>query len=395
MGASRESTRRLRIVLYVVFVLAIMQMFDTGSTTWRMRRTIEKHRERIYEYSAPKIISALEDMISTLEFIEPPDYLEHYFMYDITAKRALIDLYRYIEDNNVPLPLFENKLEGFTEKTLPKKDGPLICISIATARRLTSSISYLIQMISALLNRMNYKKYKDDVYIHVFNVDNEPDEFKDIDLIKPLVPISNIKSKLEPNWGFVPTRLHYEDMDNSLIIQKFHQLGCKYPVFVEDDALPTTDWVDSIMLAIKQLSERPNRDDWLLVKFYVAHEVYDDTNFKRGVSEYDMGWNSVANMINPKYMPFVIRELQFTTQISIEHRDQQLLVIKDHVMNRSARLLGLKQLAFEPVIFQHTGIFSSVRDRFIDKESVERWDMSAGRFDAEKKPIEFNRDLWD
>jgi hypothetical protein len=395
MGASRESGQRLRIVLYVVFVLAIMQMFDTGSTTWRMRRTIEKHRERIREYSAPRIISALQDMISTMEYIDPPDYLEHYFMYDITAKRALIDLYRYIEENNVPLPLFENKLEGFTQDTLPRKDGPLICISIATARRLTSSISYLIQMISALLNRMNYKKYKNDVYIHVFNVDNEPDEFIDIDLIKPLLPITNIKSKLEPNWGFVPSRLHYEDMDNSLIIQKFHQLGCQYPVFVEDDAVPTTDWVDSIMLAIKQLRDRPKGDDWLLVKFYVAHEVYDDTNFKRGVSEYDMGWNSVANMINPKYMPFVIRELQFTTQISIEHRDQKLLVIKDHVMNRSARLLGLKQLAFEPVIFQHTGIFSSVRDRFIDKESVERWDMSAGRFDAEKKPIEFNRELWD
>ena len=50
--------------------------------------------------------------------------------------------------------------------------------------------------------------------------------------------------------------------------------------------------------------------------------------------------------------------------------------------------------SFDPVVFQHTGVYSSVMDREVDEYSVNLWYMSAKDFESEGVPIRFYAGSW-
>jgi hypothetical protein len=341
-------------------------------------------------FNTGTIMSVLSEMKDETSRIQRPDYVEKFFMYDITAKQALIDLYEYFANNQVSLPLFEDRLvHGHGDK-----GEPFICVAVPTMRRKNSPISYLIQSISALLNRMDYKNNKNRVYIHVFNVDPNPEEHFEVELIRPLVPVTVVKAPLDANGAFKPNFLHHENMDYSLIIKHLHQLGCKYPIIGEDDAIVTPNWVSSVMHAAEQLEHRPVKDDWMVTKLYITRDDYSKP-YNRGIQEYDIGWNSVANMFNRKHMLEITKDMEATTLEAIKNQDDSKFLITDHSMNFSAKRLKLRFLSYEPVVFQHTGIFSAVRNRLIDRESVEHRDMQSRRFDGDQTPVVFDRTMWE
>jgi hypothetical protein len=383
---------RLLLVVSMLLLLSFFQFADTLLPAVEVIRSARiKPSTRLTKYTPGAVIVALEDRISTTSSITAPDYMKEYFMYDITAKRALVDLYKHLIEHKVDFPIFEDRLNSNSAR---EDDGPLICLAITTARRRYSPISYLVQAVSAILNRMNYKKYKDKVYVHVFNVDPDPEQHEDVDLIRTILPVTDVKAPIASIDGdFEIHSLHHENMDYALILRLLNSIGCQYPIMVEDDSLATLDWVESILLAIRQLSERETRNDWLVLKLYTARQEYSD-KYERGVSEYDMGWNSVANMINREYLLNIADELETTTLDAVRHQDDSWFVIKDHTINKCAKRLNVSFLAFEPVIFQHTGIFSSVRERALDREAVNRWDMTSKRFDGAGYPIQFRRDYW-
>ena len=74
--------------------------------------------------------------------------------------------------------------------------------------------------------------------------------------------------------------------------------------------------------------------------------------------------------------------------------DGTLFQPKDLLANAFAATHNLGMLAFEPVIFQHTGVYSSVTNRKIDKESVSNWIMFSEYFEAKGKPVVFDPTLW-
>ena len=388
---------KLILIVSVLFILCIFQIADTLVPAWGAWSSVieTKHRQRITEFSYEAMKSAINERMDETSSIIVPEFMEEHFMYDLSAKRALIDLYKFVDEKKIQLPIFEDRVMKLDSEKSVSKDGPLICLGITTARRQNSPISYLIQGVSAILNRMNYKLHKDKVYIHVFNVDADPGNHEDIDLVRPLLPVTNVKAEIPVfSSTFKVHSLHHENMDYAMSLRILNKIGCQYPVMVEDDSVATVDWVEAILMAIDQLSRRPVKNDWLVVKFYTAREEYSD-KYERGISEYDMGWNSVCNLINKEYILNVAEELESTTLNAVRNEDDSLFIIKDHTINKCAVRLHLKFLAFEPVIFQHTGIFSSVRARSLDKEAVTRWDMASKRFDGAGHPINFRREFWE
>ena len=55
---------------------------------------------------------------------------------------------------------------------------------------------------------------------------------------------------------------------------------------------------------------------------------------------------------------------------------------------------GKQVLSFEPVVFQHTGIYSAANPGRTAEEFEKHWGMQSENFDAENKPIEFSSDRW-
>jgi hypothetical protein len=199
-------------------------------------------------------------------------------------------------------------------------------------------------------------------------------------------------------------RKYQENLDNADVFRRMHSLNCQYPIFIEDDALAKENWTDSVMLAIKQMEQfdlqRKEKDHimanpWLMVKLYCAREHAPDLAPKEGVNTgYFQRWNTVAMMINREYVLNVSDHLEGVVRNAIAREKYDLPIAKDEDIDNWRMKTGLTGMCFEPVIFQHTGVFSSVVDRFPDKESVNLWYMKSMYFESDKKPVSFNESDW-
>jgi hypothetical protein len=327
-----------------------------------------------------------------------PEHLQMYAMYDLTAKSALVDLKDWLYDNKVELPLFQNKLEHPTDSKPTK-----VCLFAATARRTKSPFSYIIQAISALLNRMDYVKHKEDVYIHVFNVDANPDKHRDVEKIRNLVPVTNIKAPY--HIPHIP-RKYQENLDFALILRKISTLNCLYPIIIEDDGLPAEHWVDQVFRAIDQLEERQGNlsnatnfptlthrlpKPWLAMKLYCAREKPPKTP-PTGLSDYFQRWNSVAITLNSSMLIEIAQQLE--KNVYEAKFDFSRPIAKDDDIAIYVEKKGYAGYCYEPVVFQHTGVYSSVVDRQTDKGAINYWYMKSHYFESEGKPIVFDETMW-
>ena len=375
-------------LLIVQMVLSVKSLFETVRRISRLSISDTQLR-----YTKQYI----ESEISKVSLINFPDHLDEYVMYDLSAKNALLEMHQWLHAHEYPIPLFTDK---FQETLSRDSQGPKVCVAITTANRPHAPFSYLIQTLSALLNRMNYAKYKDEVYIHVFNVDEG--EHEEVKVASQFVPVTNLKVT-ESIRKKLP-RKYQENLDNADVLRRMHSLNCQYPLFIEDDALAKENWMDSVMLAIRQTEQYQFEgkaiapilaNPWLMVKLYCAREESPHLAPKEGVNTgYFQRWNTVAMMFNQEYVLNVSNHLEGVVQNAITREKFDLPIAKDEDIDNWRRKTGLTGMCFEPVIFQHTGVFSSVVDRFPDRNSVNLWYMKSKFFKSEKKPVLFNESDW-
>lgn len=376
------------IIIIIRLLMIPVEPLSSGNSRDRIRGSEGSAGKNVGEYT--RITRLIMKSSTRTSLIDKPEYLEKYFMYDSTAKEALFDVNAWLYENKYPLPLFEDRLAADYKN--PK--SPKICVSVTSARRQGSPFSYVVQAVSSLINRMNFKAHKEDVYIHVFNVDTEPDLHTDIEMIKNVVPVTKIKAPAASSVGGFPIQAHYhENLDNAQIMRHLHAIGCQYPILIEDDAMAEENWVESTLFAIEQLKTRENPDTWFVIKLFVARSFYPQLK-TRGINSYDPQFNTVALMINRGEMLKFAEALENMVTQTIAKGDHSLHLPKDLFLDAYSKKHHLSVEAFEPVIFQHTGIYSSVAKREIDKESVNSWIMFSKYFESEGKPIRFENSSW-
>ena len=316
--------------------------------------------------------SSIESHVAQVPRADPiPDdpFMRKYVLYESSARQALSELKQFVSATGVPVPLFG-------------ESSRKVCVGIQSARRMQSPFKYLEQTVGALLSRLPYTVAKQDVYVRVFNVDASPDEHTEIRSIQNLLPVSIIRSPL-PETTFPIPRHYVQVLDYAAIFSELHALGCRYPLLLEDDALADERWYEKIERAIDQLGDR----DWYVVKFYVARP--GSAPLAKGLNNYDQTFNAVAAMINPKYVLEFAQEITASIMHVIAERNHELFMPIDHLMNAFAQKRGLSLQAFEPVAFQHTGVFSSVTKRTIH-EFETQWFMKARNFESENRPVKFS-----
>lgn len=383
--------------LSVGFVVAIILL--VGTLTLSFPLISESFKNSYSHFQAHSNIATLPYPPNDIIFSRvPPEqqkpYLKVHYLYDSTAKQALLNLTSWLHhQDEIRLPLFENRItEIASTKHFP---NPRICVSVASKRREGSPIAYLVQGVSALLNRMQWAVHKDIVYIHVFNVDNEPEKHLEVDLIKHLVPVTNLKVPLEKNGDFPITPHYHESLDNAGILRNLHKIGCQYPILLEDDALATENWVESVLLAIEQLESRENTGlDWFVVKLFVARASYP-TPITKGINGYNPTFNSVAFTINRKLMIHLAEALERMVSETVATKNHDAHLPIDLLLNRLHAEEGLPLEAFEPVVFQHTGVYSSLARTELDEKSATSWIMFSKYFESEGKPIIFDSKMWE
>lgn len=233
----------------------------------------------------------------------------------------------------------------------------------------------------------------DDVYIHVFNVQNLSLPHKDVEAVADLVPVTRTKGKLPKNILLPMIPQFAEAHDHREAMRVFKKMGCQYPILIEDDALPQEGWLDMVRKAIDQLEKRGT--DWFVVKLYVSHEPgYERKNTKYvGITDYDQTFNGVAMMYNPRHMlEYGDALVHHTREVMAGRLDKKLYQFKDTYMNIYQKESGLNVLAFEPPVFQHTGIHSSVNAR---PQNTFPWYMESREFVSQDLPIVFNATMWE
>ena len=344
---------RRRLYVFFIFLLAVLSTLRLGDEVAQAR-----------------------NLRGVAQFITDAG-LEKYALYDSSAKQALGELQRFIVERNLSVPLFA--LDGEKKK---------VCIAITTARRVNSPYSYLVQAVVSLIARMPYMARRGDVYIHVFNVDHKPETHPDVALLQGLVPVTNVKVAVPQSKQPLPSkyqqRKFQEALDHSEMVQTVAGWDCELPILLEDDALAGDGWLAGVDLASTQLA------DWFLVKLFTARRGKYPSR-PAGITNYDQGFNGVALMMNPKYLSVFAEEQRREVLETIRSHDFDRFEAKDLFLNDFRRKHGLKMQAFEPSLFQHTGVFSSFHARDMHHFA---WYMEARNFASDKKPIVFNQSLF-
>jgi hypothetical protein len=322
----------------------------------------------------------MDSAVKVSNSVKPPG-LEKFFDYDSSSKLAILDITRFMYQRNIPSPLFENVIAPFREYR-PKKR---ICVTITTARRQNTPLSYLAQTVAALITRMKMQSSGSKVSIHVFNVDNEPEKHDDVDLIRHLVPVTSLKARRNVRYP-----KQQESLDFTYLLRLLSASSCEYAILLEDDALADENWLDLVEYAISRLKRR----DWFVVKLYSARPEYLFAQ-RPGITNYDQGYNTVAMLLNKEYMTELADALDaHMNECLMRSIDSDKCSPKDIFIEDFAAMKRLKMQAFEPVIFQHTGVYSSVSKREISSRFTIDWGMESMSFKSEKVPIVFDPAKW-
>jgi hypothetical protein len=295
--------------------------------------------------------------------------VETFAMYEESSKKALRDVREYITKMNVKLPLYEDRSKA-SEHGQP---APLVCVGILTARRIGSERSYLLQLVGSLLARMDLLA-PDDFYIHIFNVDKEPEQHTEVYEISDLLPVSIIK--LTHASGLNAKQV--ESLDYAEALRLFGKIGCQNQLMLEDDAFASDKWTSQVREALNQLEGIP---DWFLVRLYTSRSTARTPRGDQQLYFYDPKYGGVACLINGRYT------YQFASALEQQVLDNKELIPKDLYMSVFGSEIELPIMSFEPVVFQHTGLHSTVNKRNLSSHFPPY--MCARNFVSENQPVVF------
>jgi hypothetical protein len=355
----RMKTHRLRKVFHVLMIACVLMLF---------RENVPGPREKRIRGNHP--------FLSDLQ-------LAQFRVYDESAAKALTELEVWLNEVGAQPP---SPGSWFAKPSEAK-----VCVGIMTARRVNAPVLYLRQIMMALLTRLRAVP-SNDVYMHIYNVDDKPSKHSEIQTFQDWIPVTNIKAK-EPRetrmFGARYTSQIQESLDYSDIMRDLAHKGCKHALLLEDDALPNEHWLEQTLEALRQLENRKNQD-WFIVRLYVARWRGWYPKGSPKVTSYDQGFNTVAILMNGAHM---VRFADSMDAAAMEYLNGgSFFEAKDIYMGKFKSETGLGVESFEPGVFQHTGIYSSRGARNIRSFA---WYMGAKNFASDGKPIVFNSDRWD
>jgi hypothetical protein len=310
-----------------------------------------------------------------------PERIETFKIYEESSRKALGDLNDYSSEMNITIPLFTDRTTNSSNVTLGST--PSLCVGILTSRRLNSNKSYLVQLVGSLVARMDIPP-QEDVYMHVFNVDTEPEKHTEVEWISNFLPVTNLKARHKLANGFNLTVKQQEALDYASAFRIFGKMGCKNSLMLEDDAFASENWMDQVRDALNQLSQQP---DWFLVRMYATRNFARVPRGAQKLYTYDQGYGTVAVLLNGNYVDVFATALESHVIDSLNGKVEFLP--KDAYMSVHSRENKMPLQTFEPVVFQHTGIHSTVNNDRHLSTSVPLY-MSARNFKSEGKPVIFH-----
>jgi hypothetical protein len=318
----------------------------------------------------------------------PREESVHIPVYHESAKWALRDLSKWIHQHKIRLPLFQNRLDR------PQFPHPKVCVAISTRIRNNGSFSYIFQSVSALLNRMNYYKSRNHVYVHVFNTDSRVDSHPELTVVAQFLPVTFVRIRM---MDIEIPEEYQEPLDTAQIYRMVHSMQCLYPIFVDDYALAESNWVDSVLSTIKQIElDTKNRTktahrSWLLVKSKCDSQT---SRTKLCSRETDGVTDAVASLINREHLIPLADFLESTVITAIEKNDSRLSIKTTQLVEEFSKVNDLRSFCFERLIFQHPGFYTTTIGPLSGSTSLLRGNVDGECFDHSFPPMSFNQTFW-
>lgn len=232
------------------------------------------------------------------------------------------------------------------------------------------SARYLSQTLASLVTRLS--THKDSVYIHVFNADSQPHLHTEALGMSDLFPGSTVRAQLPAlsgaalNLTEVSRRKLLEGVGFVNILNEMQAWKCPNYVLLEDDALAEQGWSSSVLAAAQQLRARKA---WLVTRLYTVRK-YVPLFMPWGISDFDQGFNTVALLLNAQFLAPMAEQVRAAIDRVISTGSAKHFPAKDNFMvDRLTLLFKAPILSFEPPVFQHVGVFSSLESR--NKEQME------------------------
>ena len=288
----------------------------------------------------------------------------------------------------------------FKEKIYDLKIPTKFCVGILSSQR---KQNYLLQVVTALITRTEYipSKFK----LFVLKIDErENDDAKEIEQYVHTVNLPN-------HFGFSAEELadavNKEVADYANALQYSFSRNCNYHILLEDDALPSRDWLEKIEAAVDQIK----KDNFFTIKLLFLNEPEKMTSHILlcifvsafgtmfaylcicGASKWDikpsvMGCALVFSVILicikvSGFVPFVSKNsegyLEYSLGFSLtaalyqkqtvkrlaelfaESVKQKVpLLPKDILLEDFKTSIGGKEFNIKPSVFQHIGLHSSL-----------------------------------
>jgi len=318
-------------------------------------------------YMGELIPTAPERLRGTLFSWSFEERKQTFDMYESTSKTSLDYLRKFLGSQG---PLF----------AVPES-SPHLCVGILTAQRRQSGKAYLVQLVGSLLTRMHLPS--PNTYMHVFNVDPNPESHTEVSKVSDLLPVSILKGSHASTKDKSLTVKQQEALDYVAAMRYFDSLHCQHSLLLEDDAFASDRWVEQIQDALRQVQD--TFQNWLFVRLYMTRVFARVPRGPQRIYKYDH-YGTVAVLFSGRRMMEFANALERHVIDTLD--DVSKFLPKDALLSVYSRDFHIPALTFEPVVFQHTGIHSTVNDRTLNKDFPPY--MSARNFPSEGLPVVFN-----
>jgi hypothetical protein len=193
---------------------------------------------------------------------------DDYELYSIRAKQLENSSFKAADDLSEWLRK-QNRTQTKLFHPFERNGTRFVCAAIMSKKRMESNVNYANQAAMAFLTRTPYK-YERVVSFTVYNVEKNPGDNSDLLKLSRLVDIQNVSTQVDDTSQ---PRLK-EIFDYSVILKSLYVNKCNYAILMEDDAILSYKWFESVSKALKQVRGKKN---WLCIKLFSGYTLYDWT----------------------------------------------------------------------------------------------------------------------
>lgn len=243
--------------------------------------------------------------------------------------------------NATGLSLDSSKYYYFSEANRPRN---YMCVGILSKNRISTNSNYVNQAVMAFLTRTP-ATYRNDIFFVGFNMEDNPDDNKNLLDLSELIFIKNLSS------GIKDANLRVKEAaDYALALSYFREKNCNYSILMEDDAIISYDWYVRVKSSLDYIESTKTK--FIYMKLFTGFKFFDWDWVKFPFQILKLSLNSMLLC----FLTFSLHTLLVNSMTDNLVLYKSIKQTPTSIFRQAKRLIRLKIVAFVLILFNSFGV---------------------------------------